>query len=43
MLFGETVADYCDNHTEHINTLFGQTAEYVKTGGTYSYHSALKG
>jgi hypothetical protein len=21
MLFGETVAVYCENHTEHINTL----------------------
>jgi hypothetical protein len=23
MLFGETVAVYCENHTEHINTLCG--------------------
>jgi hypothetical protein len=26
MLFGETVAVYCENHTEHINTLCGQNA-----------------
>jgi hypothetical protein len=24
MLFRETVAVYCENHTEHINTLYGQ-------------------
>jgi hypothetical protein len=24
MLFGETVAVYCENHREHINTLCGQ-------------------
>jgi hypothetical protein len=29
MLFGETVAVYCENHTEHINTLCGQNAECV--------------
>jgi hypothetical protein len=27
MLFGETVAVYCENHTEHTNTLCGQNAE----------------
>jgi hypothetical protein len=27
MLFGETVAVCCENHTEHINTLCGQNAE----------------
>jgi hypothetical protein len=33
MLFRETVADYCENHTEHTNTLCGQNAElYVKAG-----------
>jgi hypothetical protein len=44
MLFGETVAVYCENHTEHINTLCGQNAEfwYVKAGGTYSDYCALK-
>jgi hypothetical protein len=28
MLFGETVADYCENHTEHTDTLCGQNAEF---------------
>jgi hypothetical protein len=27
MLFRETVAVYCESHTEHINTLCGQNAE----------------
>jgi hypothetical protein len=27
MLFGETIAVYCENHTEHINTLCGQNTE----------------
>jgi hypothetical protein len=27
MLFGETIAVYCENHTEHVNTLCGQNAE----------------
>jgi hypothetical protein len=27
MLFGEVIAVYCENHTEHINTLCGQNAE----------------
>jgi hypothetical protein len=45
MLFRETVAVYCENHTEHINTLCGQNAEswYAQTGGTYSNHWALMG
>jgi hypothetical protein len=40
MLFRETVAVYCENHTELTNTLSGQDAEllYVKACGTYSYH-----
>jgi hypothetical protein len=44
MLFRETVAVYCENHTEHTNTLCGQNVEfqYVKAGGTYSNHWALK-
>jgi hypothetical protein len=29
MLFGETVALYCENHTEHTDTLCGQDAEFV--------------
>jgi hypothetical protein len=36
MLFGETVAVYCENHTEHINTLCEQNAEYVRASGIYS-------
>jgi hypothetical protein len=45
MLFGETVAVYCENHTEHTDTLCGQNVEflYVNAGGTYSNHWALKG
>jgi hypothetical protein len=44
MLFGETVAVYCENHMEH-NTLCGQNTEleHVKAGGTYSDQWALKG
>jgi hypothetical protein len=35
VLFTETVVVYCENHTEHINTLCGQNAQflYVKFGG----------
>jgi hypothetical protein len=29
MLFRETVAVYCENHTEHTNTLCGQNAEIL--------------
>jgi hypothetical protein len=38
MLFRETVAIYCENRTEHTNTLCVQNAEflYVKAGDTYS-------
>jgi hypothetical protein len=34
MLFGETVAVYCENHTEHTETLCGQNTKfwYVKSG-----------
>jgi hypothetical protein len=28
MPFKETVAVYCENHTEHTNTLCGQNAEF---------------
>jgi hypothetical protein len=39
MLFRETVAVYCENRTEHTNTLCGQNAEfgYVKAGATYCH------
>jgi hypothetical protein len=45
MLFGETVAVYCENNMEHTGTLCGYNAEfwYVKAGGTYSDHGALNG
>jgi hypothetical protein len=29
MLFKEIIAVYCENHTEHINTLCGQNASYL--------------
>jgi hypothetical protein len=28
MLFGETVAAYCENHTEHTNALCWQSVEF---------------
>jgi hypothetical protein len=28
LLFGETVAVYCENHAEHTGTLCGQNAEF---------------
>jgi hypothetical protein len=36
MLFTETVSVFCENHTEHINTLCGQNAEFSSylTGNT---------
>jgi hypothetical protein len=45
MLFGETVAVYCETHTEHTDILCGQNAEFwcVKVGVMYSNHWALKG
>jgi hypothetical protein len=45
MLFRETVAVYCENHTEHTNTFCGDNAEFyfVKASGTYSNHLNLKG
>jgi hypothetical protein len=35
MLFRETVAVYCDNHTGHTDTLCGQNADFldVTAGG----------
>jgi hypothetical protein len=40
MLFGETVAVYCENHMEHTDTLFWQNGEfwYVNAGGTCTNH-----
>jgi hypothetical protein len=45
MLFRETVPVYCENRTEHTDTLCEQNAESfnVKAYGTYSDHSALRG
>jgi hypothetical protein len=45
MLFRETVAVYCENRTEHTDTLCGLNAEfwYVKAGVACSNHWALKG
>jgi hypothetical protein len=33
MLFRETVAVYCENHTEHTNT---SCEKYIHSGDTYS-------
>jgi hypothetical protein len=43
MLFRETVAVYCESHTEHITALCGKNVEFsnVKSGGTCNYHTAL--
>jgi hypothetical protein len=37
MLFGKTVAVYCENHTEHTDTLCEDNAEflYIKASGIY--------
>jgi hypothetical protein len=45
MLFRETVAVYCENHTVHTNTLCGQNAEFlnVEAGGTFCCRYGLKG
>ena len=45
MLHKEIIAVCSQIHTKNINTLCGQNVELlnVKTGGTYSYHWALKG
>jgi hypothetical protein len=37
MLFGETVAVYCENHMEQKNTLYGSVS------GSYNNHWDLKG
>jgi hypothetical protein len=47
MLFREIIAVYCENNTEHINTLCSsQNIEYsfinVEAGGIYSYHRIVK-
>jgi hypothetical protein len=40
MLFKEVIAVYSENHAKPINTNALLT---VKAGGSYSYHSAVKG
>jgi hypothetical protein len=42
MLFRETVAIYCENHTEHMSRLCGQNGELFEECGTYSYYYDLK-
>ena len=44
MLYWEVIAVCSQIHTKHINTLCGQSVEFmnVKRGGTYSNHRALK-
>jgi hypothetical protein len=44
MLFRETIAVYCENQTEHTDTLCEQNAEFwcFKAGGTYNNHWALR-
>jgi hypothetical protein len=43
MLCGEIIAVYCENHTEHINTLCGQNAENpVRTSQETHYVSATE-
>jgi hypothetical protein len=41
MLFGETVAVYCENHTEHTDTLCGYTNP-VRTSQETHYVSTTK-
>jgi hypothetical protein len=45
LLTAKKIAVYFHNDTKHRDTLCGQNEElyYVKTGGTYSNHWALKG
>jgi hypothetical protein len=38
MLFGETVAVYCENHMERTDTLCGQNVEFYLTGNTLRLH-----
>jgi hypothetical protein len=44
MLFREIIAVYCENRTEHTDTLCGQNVKgiRVKAGGTYRNHCDLK-
>jgi hypothetical protein len=45
MLFREIIAVYCENHTEHTNTMCGQNAVYINsvhTSRETHYVSATK-
>jgi hypothetical protein len=44
MLFRETVAVYCENHTEHTQDSLwhNKNITYIQPGGAYSYHCVLK-
>jgi hypothetical protein len=44
LLFREVIIVYYENLMKHINTVFGQNAEFfnVKAYGTYSKHSIIK-
>jgi hypothetical protein len=44
MMFGETLAVYCENYTEHINALCEQRGRYsdVKSSAVRSTHYVLK-
>jgi hypothetical protein len=45
MLFRETAIVYCENQTEHTDTLCGQNAEfwYVEVRGIHDNHCVLNG
>jgi hypothetical protein len=45
MPFKEIITVHSENNTKPIDTLYGQNADMlnVKAGGTYNYHSPLKG
>jgi hypothetical protein len=45
MLFRETVAVYCENHTKHTNTFSGHNAEFwfVKAGGVSKLNGKTSG
>ena len=45
ILYREIIAVCSQIHTKHINTLCGQSVEFLnaKAGGTYSDHWALEG
>jgi hypothetical protein len=42
MLFRKIIAVFCENHTQHTSTLYGQNAE-ILNAKVDSTHSALKG